>query len=76
MAVCPCDWRDSATRQTLVVTPVRLGRKDSVAMATLTAPTMTVAEVARVTSGWVPGEHQMPSWSRLGPAGLRVAFDP
>lgn len=36
IALWPCSRRFSATRQTLVVTPLRLGRKDSVAIATRT----------------------------------------
>nr|WP_257907401.1 hypothetical protein [Janibacter limosus] len=49
IALWPCSRRFSATRQTLVVTPLRLGRKDSVAIATLTVFTVLAALPGPVT---------------------------
>ena len=59
IALWPCSRRFSATRQTLVVTPLRLGRKDSVAMATRTLTNVARRHPSPVTVRWVSGEHQV-----------------
>ena len=59
IALWPCSRRFSATRQTLVVTPLRLGRKDSVAMATRTLTNVARRRPSPVTVRWVSGEHQV-----------------
>ena len=74
---CPRSRRHSSTRQTLVVTPLRLGRNDSVTMAMRTITSVRTKGEGTATSRGVSGERRVISgavpWRGLAFAPCRTS---